>query len=59
MTSFISFARKRKEDSTFDSICTRCYETVAKGTSEAGVYEAEQAHFCESAERIEIYRMVS
>jgi hypothetical protein len=59
MTSFISFARKRKQDSTFDSVCTRCYETVATGKNEANVAEAEQAHFCEPAERIDIHRLVS
>lgn len=47
MTSFISFARRRNADRSIDSICTRCYQTIASGTSEAGLEGAERAHTCD------------
>ena len=54
MTSFISFARKRKENFTFDSVCTRCYEVVASDQTEPVLAEAEQSHACEPVERPDI-----
>ena len=47
MTTFISFARRRKEDCTIDSVCTRCYQTIATDRNESKLVEAEEAHFCE------------
>ena len=47
MTSVISFARRRNQDSTVDSICTRCYQTIASGNSEANLAAAEEVHSCD------------
>ena len=47
MTTFISFARRRNQDSTVDSICTRCYQTIATGNSEASLETAEEGHTCD------------
>jgi hypothetical protein len=47
MTTFISFARRRNPDSTIDSICTRCYQTIASGDSEASLATAEEGHSCD------------
>ena len=47
MTSFISFARRQNGDSTIDSICTRCYQTIANGESEASLEMAESRHSCD------------
>ena len=47
MTTFISFARRRNPDSTVDSICTRCYQTIASGDSEASLATAEEGHSCD------------
>jgi hypothetical protein len=47
MTTFISFARRRNQDSTVDSICTRCYQTIASGQSDALLAIAEENHSCD------------
>jgi hypothetical protein len=47
MTTFISFARRRNQDSTVDSICTRCYQTIAHAHSEAILTIAEESHACD------------
>ena len=47
MTSFISFARRRNENSTIDSICTRCYQTIASGDNEGALEGAERGHSCD------------
>jgi hypothetical protein len=48
MTSSISFARNRNHDATIESICTRCYLTVATCTSESDLRDHEDAHTCAS-----------
>jgi len=47
MTRFISFARRHNRDSTVDSICTRCYQTIASEDSEANLETAEKGHTCD------------
>jgi hypothetical protein len=47
MTSFISFARRRNHDSSIDSICTRCYQTVASGDTERELETVEESHLCD------------
>jgi len=47
MTSFISFARRKNEDSTIDTICMRCYQTVASAANETTLENAEQIHICD------------
>ena len=59
MTTFISFARRRKEDSTVDSVCTRCYRTIATDRSESKLVEAEEAHFCEPPEQTNMPSLLS
>ena len=46
MTSFVSFARRQNHDSSIDSICTRCYQTIASAESANGLTNAEQSHQC-------------
>ncbi len=46
MTSFISFAHRRNRDSTVDSICTRCYQTIASGENDSSLTSAEVNHSC-------------
>jgi hypothetical protein len=48
MTSFISFAHRRNRDSTVDSICTRCYQTIASGQSDSTLKSVEANHLCDS-----------
>jgi hypothetical protein len=47
MTSFISFARRRNQDSTIDSICTKCYQTIASGINDSSLTSAEESHLCD------------
>jgi hypothetical protein len=47
MTSFVSFARRQNHDATTDSICTRCYQTVASSDNAIDLAAAEAAHLCD------------
>jgi hypothetical protein len=47
MTSFISFAHRLNRDSTVDSICTRCYQTIASHKNASVLESAEIAHECD------------
>jgi hypothetical protein len=48
MTSLVSFARRQNHDSSIDSICTTCYQTIASAESatEVALSSAEQNHVC-------------
>jgi len=48
MTTSASFARRQNQDSSIDSICTKCYQTVASSdlTSEFSLASAERNHVC-------------
>jgi hypothetical protein len=48
MPSPTDFARRSNRDGTTDSICTRCYDTVATATWEADLVSAERSHECKS-----------
>ena len=47
MTSSISFARRRNHDSSIDSICTRCYQTIASAEKVNELETAEENHLCD------------
>lgn len=49
------FVRRCNQDGTTDSICTKCFVTVATATWEADLASAEQRHKCDSS-RIENLR---
>jgi hypothetical protein len=40
------FVRRANKNGTTDSICTRCFVTVATGTWEADLDRAERSHVC-------------
>jgi hypothetical protein len=46
MRMIIGFVHRENEDSTIDSICTNCFQTVASGYSEPDIIRAEEAHAC-------------
>jgi hypothetical protein len=46
MTSFVSFARRQNHDSSIDSICTQCYQTIASSSADSDLTFAEQGHVC-------------
>jgi hypothetical protein len=48
MISDRTFTRRKKYDSTEDSICMNCFLTVTWG-NEASLDEAEQRHDCDQA----------
>jgi hypothetical protein len=47
MTSFISFARRHNRDRSIDSICTRCYQTVANSEKVDDLDSVERRHVCD------------
>jgi hypothetical protein len=47
MTPFISFARRANHDSSIDSICTKCYQTVGSADSLNALSPIEEAHLCD------------
>jgi hypothetical protein len=46
MNGILDFVRRSNEDSTIDSICTKCFQTVASGKSVFDLIRAEEAHTC-------------
>ncbi len=41
------FPRRRNQDGSIDSICTKCFRTIASRTSEAHLAEEEKRHSCQ------------
>jgi len=52
MTSFISFARRQNRDRSVDSICTRCYQTIANSQKVADLSCEELLHICDRSSAI-------
>jgi len=48
MTHETYFMRRRNPDSTIDSICGNCYQTIAKDRDEQNIAAAEQIHTCDA-----------
>jgi hypothetical protein len=42
------YSHRRNPDATFDSICHRCFSTVATESSEGALAKHEQQHECEA-----------
>lgn len=43
----LKFAHRRNPDRTVDSICTRCFKTIANVENEAELARIEQRHYCD------------
>lgn len=43
----MKFAHRANEDGTLDSICPRCFVTIANSTWEADLERVEMAHVCD------------
>lgn len=43
----LKFAHRHNLDGTFDSICTRCFQTVGNARDEAKLERAEERHVCD------------
>lgn len=42
------FPQRRNPDGSFDSICTRCFQTIASGKSEPELAKMNLAHVCDA-----------
>lgn len=40
------FPHKRNRDNTFDSICLKCFQTIARSSNEGDLKVVEDAHAC-------------
>ena len=47
MTTFVSFARRQNHDSSIDSICTKCYQTIANSDNADELAAREENHQCD------------
>jgi hypothetical protein len=46
-----AFTHRHNPDGTFDSICMRCYRTVAEGRIEEQLTAEEKWHICNAEDR--------
>ena len=46
MTHICPFARRQNQDSSVDSICSNCYQTITTSNSTSDLDSAEQNHLC-------------
>ena len=46
MITAARFVHRVNPDSTIDSICSRCYETIASSNSETDLIKDEETHIC-------------
>ena len=47
VTIFPTFVRRRNRDSSVDSICTRCFQTIASVDSDEELATHEEKHICD------------
>lgn len=47
MTTLIPFAHRRNPDTSIDSICTTCFQTIASEDSEGKLIAHEERHSCD------------
>jgi len=47
MATYPKFARRRNRDSSIDSICTQCFQTIASADREEDLALHEEKHICE------------
>lgn len=57
LSSRKDFPHRRKPNGTFDSICTRCFLTVANADTEAELRVPERAHDCRGFNMSEIMHL--
>jgi hypothetical protein len=41
------FAHRRNQDASIDSICTKCFQTIASENSELELTDHEEHHLCD------------
>jgi hypothetical protein len=47
MATYPKFARRRNRDSSIDSICTQCFQTIASADREEDLLHHEESHICD------------
>lgn len=47
MATYPKFARRRNQDSSIDSICTQCFQTIASADNEGDLLQHEEKHICD------------
>jgi hypothetical protein len=47
MTTLTPFAHRRNPDASFDSICTKCFQTISSEESEGKLIAHEERHTCD------------
>jgi hypothetical protein len=47
MATYPKFARRRNRDSSIDSICTLCFQTIASADREEDLVHREEVHICD------------
>ncbi len=47
MTALTPYAHRRNPDTTIDSICTTCFQTIASEDSEGKLIAHEERHSCD------------
>jgi hypothetical protein len=47
MTAFPKFAKRRNSNRSIDSICTKCFLTVASASSDEELVAHEERHVCD------------
>ena len=52
MTNLVSFTRRWNRDSSIDSICTKCYRTIASANREDELAVRERNHICDPYEEV-------
>ena len=52
MTNLVFFTRRWNRDSSIDSICTKCYRTIASANREDELAIREKNHVCDPYEQV-------
>jgi hypothetical protein len=50
MATYADFVRRENSDSTIDSICLKCFRTVATNNNDLDRLIAEEGHICDLGE---------
>jgi hypothetical protein len=58
MMTFVSFARRQNHDLSIDSICTRCYQTIASADNAIELTAPEESHLCDPNSEADRNQMV-
>lgn len=52
MDTLCNFFHRRMSDSTIESVCMKCFQTIARGNNESEIREKEKTHSCVSLKEL-------